>query len=102
MKMLIEFDIDADIIDVPESVIEHRDRYRNQFYKWLSDPKVKHKYWQKVPNQDGTHYMGLRFRSDAFVEWLNRKLRKTGECATILQTHVPIEAYHDMLPSVFF
>ncbi len=100
--MLIEFDLDADIIDVPEYVIENRNRYRNQFYKWLSDPKVKHKYWEKIQNRDGTYFIGLRFRSEAFAEWLNRKLRKTGESATIVQRHVPIEDYHDSLPSIFF
>lgn len=102
MQLLVEFDLDADIIDVPQFVVENRNRYRNQFYKWLSDPKVKHKYWEKIQNRDGTHFIGLRFRSEAFVEWLNRKIRKTGDCATIVQCHVPIEDYHDTLPSIFF
>ncbi len=46
--------------------------------------------------------MCLCYRSDAFVEWLNRKLRKTGEKATIVQAHISINDYHDMLPSIFF
>ena len=102
MLMLVEFDLDADIIDVPQHVIDYRNRYRNQFYKWLSDPSVKHKYWRKVPKKDGGFYMGLCYRSDAFLEWLNRKLRKTGEQATLVEAHVSIEEYHDQLPSIFF
>ena len=102
MQMLIEFDVNADIIDVPEEVVEHRNRYRNQFYKWLSDPRTKHKYWTKIKNRDGSTTMGLCYRSDAFAEWLNRKLRKTGNQAVILQSGVVIDEYHDKLPSIFF
>ena len=102
MQLLVEFDLDADIIDVPQFVVENRNCYRKQFYKWLSDPKSKHSYWVKIQSRDGTYYMGLRYRSDAFVEWLNRNIRKTGEHATISKTHVPIEDYHDILPSIFF
>ncbi len=102
MKLLVEFDLDADIIDVPQYVIDDREHYRNQFYKWLSDPSVKHKYWRKWKNSDGSTYVGLCYRSDAFVQWLNKKLRKTGEKATVLQTQVSIADYHDQLPSIFF
>ena len=102
MRMLVEFDVDADIIDVPQYVIDDRLRYRNQFYKWLSDPSVKHKYWRTYKSQDGSNYVCLCYRSEAFVEWLNKKLRKAGDNVCVVQTHVAIDDYRDTLPSIFF
>ena len=102
MRMLVEFDVDADIIDVPQYVIDDRERYRNQFYKWLSDPSVRHKYWHKYRSTDGCEFVGLCYRSDAFVEWLNKKLRKAGDSASVVQTHVAIDDYRNSLPSIFF
>jgi len=102
MKMLIEFDVDADIIDVPESVIAHKDSLRSKFWRWLSDKSIKHKYWKKVQCSDGTVFHGLCFRSDAFVEWLNKKiLKESDEKATILEECVSIGEHRD-LPSIFF
>ncbi len=48
MKLLVQFDVDADIIDVPQKVIDNRDRYRNQFNKWITDPSVKHNSWLSI------------------------------------------------------
>lgn len=102
MKMLVEFDVDADIIDVPQYVIDDRQHYRKQFLEWLYDPSVKHKYRRTWKCADGRQFVGMCYRSDAFVEWLNRKLRKAGDNAIVLQTNVSIEEYHNLLPSIFF
>ena len=102
MKMLVEFDVDADIIDVPQYVIDHRQHYRNQFLEWLYDPSVKHKYRRTWKCADGSKFVGMSYRSDAFVEWLNRKLRKAGDCATVLEQNVSIAENHGIFPSVFF
>lgn len=102
MNLLVVFDVDADIIDVPQYVIDDRARYQKQFYKWLSDPSVKHKYWRTFQTADGGKELCLCYRSDAFVDWLNKKLRRAGDRATVLHTHVSIEDYCDTLPSIFF
>ena len=102
MKMLVEFDVDADIIDVPQYVIDNRQHYRNQFLEWLYDPSVKHKYRRTWTCADGSKFVGMSYRSDAFVEWLNRKLRKAGDMSTVVQTGVSIEEYQNVLPSIFF
>ena len=98
MKLLVAFDLDADIIDVPQIVIEQKDHYASRFYKWLSNKGVRHSYW--VTFEDGTK--GLCFRADALVEWLNKKvLLDFEEKAVILHQHVAIEE-HSSLPSIFF
>ena len=35
MQMIVEFDISADLIEVPEWVVRDRERLRQRFLKWL-------------------------------------------------------------------
>lgn len=101
MKMIVEFDLDVDIIDVPQSVIDRKDQLRSRFLKWLYDESIKHKYWVETKDSTGRKIRGLRYRSDAFVEWLNKKaLSKTGEIAVILASR--ISEYPEDLPKIFF
>lgn len=103
MKLLVEFDVDADIIDVPEFIVNDRNLYRKRFWKWLSNKGIKHRYWVKGRDASGNEFIGLCYRSDAFVEWLNKKVLKNGtRQAVILESHVNINDYHDVLPSIFF
>lgn len=102
MKLLVKFDVDADIMDVPEFVVEDADMYRRRFWKWLSDPSVKHKYWRKGKDGNGNTFMGLCFRSDAFAEWLNRKVLKNDQKkAVVLEEHVDMTKFEE-LPYIFF
>ena len=101
MKMIVEFDLDVDIIDVPQCVIDSKDRLRSRFLKWLYDESFHHKYWVDTKDASGRKIRGLRYRSDAFVEWLNKKvLSKTGEAAVVLDTHVA--EHPENLPKIFF
>lgn len=98
MKLLVEFDINGDIIDVPQFIIDNKDRYASKFYQWLSDKRVHHSYWIKGPGG----MKCLCYRSDAFVEWLNKKvLKESNEKAVILEQFVAIDEYIH-LPSIFF
>jgi len=98
MKLLVVFDVGADVIDVPQFVIDQKEQYASHFYKWLSNKSVRHSYW--VTFDDGTK--GLCFRADALVEWLNKKvMRDSNEKAVIIQQCVAIEDYSH-LPSIFF
>ena len=97
MLLFVEFDVSADIIDVPESVIQNKDRLHREFLKWLTNKHNKHKYW--VTHQG---CRGLSYRSEAFVEWLNDGyLKDSKERAAIIQQYVSIKN-EQHLPSVLF
>ena len=98
MKMMIEFDVNADIIEVPAFIIDDRELYRSRFLKWLYDKSVHHKYWVTFSN--GTK--GVCFRSNALIEWLNKKVLKDHvEKAVLVAEEVDIDLYRN-LPSIFF
>lgn len=102
MKMMVEFDCDADIIDVPQCVIDSRELMRRRFLKWLYNKSIKHKYWVQV-NDGGHKSYALCYRSDAFVEWLNKKvLRNDSENAVIVEQHVEIESNLGKYPTIQF
>lgn len=101
MQMVIQFDLDADIIEVPEYVVENRELMKRRFWKWLNNKDTKHKYWVTVTDRSGRRFKGLRYRSDAFVEWLNKKvLEDTEQCAYIVKEHTL--DYPPEMPSIFF
>ena len=98
MLLFVEFDINADIIDVPQEIIDNRDILRRRFLNWIYNKNVKHSYWHTFPGGE----RGLIYRSDAFVEFLNRKvLKDSPQKAVIVQQEIPLEQKQD-LPSVFF
>ena len=98
MKMMIECDVNADIIEVPAVIIDDRELYRSRFLKWLYDKSVHHKYWVTFSN--GTK--GVCFRSNALIEWLNKKVLKDHvEKAVLVAEEVDIDLYRN-LPSIFF
>ena len=100
-RLLVIIDYDADIIEVPMYVINNKEQLRLRFLRWLYNRFIRHKYW--VKSKTGIGYRGVRYRSDAFVEWLNKKvLDKSEERAAVLQEHVTIEDYKNELPSIFF
>jgi len=101
MHMLIIFDCDADIIDVPEEIVMKRLSIRKEFLKWIYNKKSKHKYWEKYVRSSGEEVLCLNYRSDALVEWLNRyKLKSHQEQASIIKQYVSAET--DALPRIEF
>lgn len=101
MKMKVAFDVDADIIDVPEEVIEKRFSYATKFRNWLYDPHSKHNYRVTEKDGNGEKFTYLCYRSDAFVEWLNRRiLKKSVQKAVIVEQHVDRDGGD--LPTVYF
>ena len=98
MKMLVEFDVDADIVDVPKTVIDNREMMRRRFLKWVyKNPK----YRVKIVSGSGSVYYGVQYRSEAFVEWLNKKIL-TDEKASVIAQSVAIDENNKQLPSIFF
>lgn len=101
MKLVLEFDCDADIIEVPQSVIDNRDLLKKRFLKWIFNKRVKHKYWVTTQDHAGKTFKGVRYRGDAFVEWLNKKvLSEESEKASIVEAYA-LE-YSDSLPKIQF
>lgn len=102
MKMIVEFDVDADIIDVPQYIIEERELIRRRFVKWLYNKGSKHKYWVRV-DCGNRKCFALNYRSDAFVEWLNEKvLQKSIEKATVVEQHVSVDICSEKYPVIQF
>ena len=91
MKLIVEFDISADLIEVPGYVVENRELLRRQFLKWLTGWEGSRR-WRK-----GGCYCS---RSDAFVEWLNKKVLPREEQAKVLETM--LRDWDETLPSIFF
>ena len=101
MKMAIQFDLDADIIEAPKFIVENRELMKRRFWKWLSNKSIKHKYWVTFTDRSGRKFTGLQDRGYAFVEWLNKKvLDKSDQKAHIVEEHV--WDYPKDLPSIFF
>ena len=98
MLLFVEFDINADLIDVPQSVIDDREDLSRRFLKWLYDKNSNHRYWYTFPGGE----KGVMYRSDAFVEFLNSQvLMDSAQKAAIVQQEIPRENKQN-LPSVFF
>lgn len=101
MKMVVKIEGFADIIDVPQSVIENKDKLKLQFYRWLYNKKNKHQYWvSESLEHDGTQY-GVMFGANAFVEWLNLRILKDLEEKAILLEEFA-EVWDESLPSIWF
>jgi hypothetical protein len=68
MKVIIDFYEDADIIECPENIVGSLMDYREKFLEWLFDKQNEHSYWYY---KNGEKF-GCCYRSEAFVEWLNK------------------------------
>lgn len=75
MKIVVDFGCDADIIDCPEQIIDDLDNLRNRFIDWLFDEKNDHSYWMY---ENGEKH-GCCYRSEAFIEWLNKYILTDSE-----------------------
>lgn len=75
MRVIVQFCMDADVIDCPEFVVNNLKVYASQFEEWFRDKKNNHAYWEY---QDGEQRL-RSYRSEAFVEWLNKFILGTHE-----------------------
>lgn len=90
MQMIVEFDIGADLIEVPEWVVRDREKLRRQFFKWLTGFEGSRRY------RKGGCWC---YRSEAFVYWLNKRVLE-GEQARVVQEQMG--EWDESLPSIFF
>lgn len=106
MKLYVEIDFYAQVIDVPSHIIEKREYYRNKFLDWIYNPKVKHLYREVSVDASGKFFVGMVYDGYAFVDWLNRKvLKETNEVAVMLEPEIEIDEQHwisEGIPYIFF
>lgn len=75
---------DADIIELPELVIDDLEELQERFLRWMFDKKNKHQYWRTEGNRKYCVY-----DSEAFVEWINKMyLESDKEVAKVLTKNV--------------
>ena len=100
MLLVVMFDRDADIVNVPQSVIDNKDRLRKKFLRWIYS-KNSLKRHNIIPDMKGKNIHGVKYRGDIFVEWLNEKvLCNSDEKATVLRQQVL--DYPNDAPILFF
>lgn len=106
MRLYVELDGTAEVIEAPEHVVAKRCYYRNKFLDWLYNPRVKHKYRVITYNARGELSVVMCYGAEAFVEWLNKKvLQKRGEKAEIVETDLEadMEGWKEAgIPYIFF
>ncbi len=98
IKVLVQFDLDADIIECPNWIIKDLELHQQSFNEWLFDEMNDHSYWVY---ENGEKY-GCCYRSNAFVEWLNRFILK--ECddkAFVIDKQVDMKEIETM-PTINF
>jgi len=101
LLLRIEFDCDADIINVPPYVIEHKDSFRAKFLKWIRNKNNDPHRHKTHTTKTGKKYTVVCYRADAFVEWLNQKIiHDADEKASIIATR--IDKYDEDIPAIFF
>lgn len=103
MKIFCTFDCYADILEVPEEVGCRIKKYRNKFLDWLYDRKNHHGYWVKLDNGNGKAVYGVQYGSDAFVDWLNKKVLKGKEPrAVVIERDLDRDTYTGDIPYIWF
>ena len=103
MRIFLAFDCYADVIDVPDDVGSRIKKYRNRFLDWIYDRKNDHGYWVKFDNGKGKTVYGVQYGSDAFVDWLNKKIIKGNEQrAVIVERDIDKDTYSGDIPYIWF
>jgi len=83
----VQFDIDSDLIDCSNDIYDNIEKYQTEFFKWLFDKNNEHKYWIC---KNGKKF-GCCYRSDAFVEWLNKfVINDNTKKAKVVESYISI------------
>jgi hypothetical protein len=95
MKLKINFDVTADIINIPDILKSQLEKLAEEFYIWITE-HTPEKY-QKVI--EGLQV--IDFRGEAFIEWLNAGvLKDSTEKASMIESCVDVETAAD--EEIFF
>jgi hypothetical protein len=101
-KVILKWEYDADIINVPDIIAENIYEYQIKFDKWIYDQNNKHKYWVTVQTEDSS-FTAVKFGSEAFVTWLNDYiLNKTDDKVTFELRNIQLSDEHKELQLLYF
>lgn len=101
--IFLKFTYHGELVECPDYISNHLDKYQLDFDKWLSAEDSNHNYWV-VDFNDPNSSMGLCFGSDAFVDWLNEYVidQKTKK-AVILERDIEVSgSKYNKLPHINF
>lgn len=102
MELIVEFDLNADLVSVPERVVENIDVIRQRFLRWVYSPEGKKKLTKKMEGSDGQSFACVCYNSEEFIDWLNKKVLKAGEDrAALVEKNIDSQACGDV-PTIFF
>lgn len=102
MELIVEFDLNADLVSVPESVVENIDVIRQRFLRWAYSPEGKKKLTKKMKGSDGQRFACICYNSEEFIDWLNKKVLQAGEDrAALVEKNIDSRSRGNV-PSIFF
>ena len=70
IKSVFDCENDFDYIYCPENISIPKSQIKQSFYNWIDNTKEEHPFWHY---EDGV-LMGLCYRGDAVVYWLNKHI----------------------------
>ncbi len=86
----------VDIIEIPYNIIE-LEKIQSDFFKWIFDKNIEHKYWI-IENGEKKY---CSYGTDAFIYWLNNTILKDSiENAYILKNNT--SNYNENDKSLYF
>lgn len=102
MYLIVEFDLNSDLVDVPEKVIENMEDVRHSFLRWVYSPHNKKKFAKIVKDSNGHSLECICYNSEEFIDWLNKKVLQAGENkATLVEKNIDRQSCRNY-PSIFF
>ena len=102
MELIVEFDLNADLLSVPESVVENIEVIRQRFLRWVYSPEGQKKLTKRMVGSDGQSFACVCYNSEEFIDWLNKKVLQAGEDrATLVEKNIDSSS-RGSVPSIFF
>ncbi len=102
MELIVEFDLNADLVSVPESVVENIEVIRQRFLRWVYSPEGQKKLTKKMVGSDGQSFACVCYNSEEFIDWLNKKVLQAGEDRAALVKKNIDSQFCGSVPSIFF
>ena len=74
---------DADILAVPDEILDKLEEYLQDFYDWLPKHLNEHSFWAKTKSGD----LYYRIGTDEILWWINQKVLNGKQAAFVVQAH---------------
>ncbi|NJI79914.1 hypothetical protein GSQ54_05575 [Clostridioides difficile] len=80
IKVIFGGDYNPDYIEVPSDINLKKYEIRDKFYNWIDNTEEEHPFWEY---ENGIR-IGLNYRGNAIVYWLNNYILKDSKCKSKL------------------